>query len=115
MSAPSLTELRSRGQPQAVLDRLNDEHWAGRLYMRKVSPFATWVFARLGWSPNAVTAAFILCGIAAGVVIVFGGLWTAIVGVLLIQAYLLFDCSDGELARWAGRTSVGGIYLDGIG
>ncbi len=115
MSAPSLAELRSQGQPQAVLDRLNDEHWAGRLYMRKVSPYATWVFARLGWSPNAVTVAFILCGVAAGVVIAFGGLATAIAGALLIQGYLLFDCSDGELARWSGRTSAGGIYLDGIG
>ena len=42
-----------------MLDRLNDEHWAGRLYMRKISPYATWSFARLGWSPNAVTVGFI--------------------------------------------------------
>jgi phosphatidylglycerophosphate synthase len=115
MSAPSLDELRSRGQPQAVLDRLNDEHWAGRLYMRKVSPYATWVFARLGWSPNAVTVLFIACGILAGLVIAFGGLLTAVIGALLIQGYLLFDCSDGELARWSGRKSAGGVYLDLIG
>jgi phosphatidylglycerophosphate synthase len=115
MSGPSLAELRAQGQPQAVLDRLNDEHWAGRLYMRKVSPLATWVFARLGWSPNAVTVAFIVCGIAAGVVVAFGGLATAVAGALLIQAYLLFDCSDGELARWGNRTSAAGVYLDGIG
>ena len=83
--------------------------------MRKVSPYATWVFARLGWSPNAVTVAFIACGIAAGVVIALGGLWSAIVGAVLIQGYLLFDCSDGELARWSGRTSAGGNYLDGVG
>lgn len=115
MSGPSLAELRAEGQPQAVIDRLNDEHWAGRLYMRKVSPAATWAFARMGWSPNAVTVAFIVCGIAAGVVIAFGGLWTAIVGAVLIQAYLLFDCSDGELARWTKRTSATGNYLDGVG
>ena len=115
MSAPSLAELRSKGQPQAVLDRLNDEHWFGRLYMRKVSPYATWVFARLGWSPNAVTLAYIACGIVAGVVIAFGGLLTAVAGAVLIQGYLLFDCSDGELARWSGRTSAGGIYLDLVG
>jgi phosphatidylglycerophosphate synthase len=115
MSAPSLAELRSQGQPQAVLDRLNDEHWAGRLYMRKLSPYATWVFARLGWSPNAVTLAYIACGIAAGVVIAIGGLLTAIIGAVLIQGYLLFDCSDGELARWSGRTSAGGLYLDLVG
>lgn len=115
MSAPSLAELRSKGQPQAVLDRLNDEHWFGRLYMRKLSPYATWMFARLGWSPNAVTLAYIACGIAAGVVIAFGGLLTAVIGAVLIQGYLLFDCSDGELARWSGRTSAGGIYLDLVG
>ncbi|HEY1621572.1 MAG TPA: CDP-alcohol phosphatidyltransferase family protein [Streptosporangiaceae bacterium] len=115
MPGPSLAELRTQGQPQAVLDRLNDEHWAGRLYMRKFSPRATWVFARLGWSPNAVTAAFIVCGIAAGVVIAFGGLASAIGGAVLIQGYLLFDCSDGELARWSRRTSASGIYLDCVG
>lgn len=115
MPGPSLAELRSAGQPQAIIDRLNDEHWAGRLYMRKLSPFATWVFARLGWSPNAVTLAFIGCGIAAGVVTAFGGLATAVAAAVLIQGYLLFDCSDGELARWSGRTSATGVFLDLIG
>ncbi len=115
MSGPTLAELRAEGQPPAVMDRLNDEHWAGRLYMRKLSPRATWIFARLGWSPNAVTWAFIVCGVAAGVVVAFGGLGTAVAAAVLIQAYLLFDCSDGELARWSKRTSVSGVYLDGIG
>ncbi len=115
MPGPSLAELRSEGQPRAIIDRLNDEHWAGRLYMRKLSPFATWVFARLGWSPNAVTLAFIGCGIAAGVVAAFGGLATAVAAAALIQGYLLFDCSDGELARWSGRTSATGVFLDLIG
>jgi phosphatidylglycerophosphate synthase len=115
MPGPSLAELRAQGQPQAVIDRLNDEHWAGRLYMRKFSPRATWVFARLGWSPNAVTLAYIACGLAAGVVAAFSGLGPAIAVVVLIQGYLLFDCSDGELARWSGRTSATGLYLDLIG
>jgi len=115
MSGPSLAELREKGQPQAVLDRLNDEHWLGRLYGRKVSVYFTWVFARLGWPPNAVTAAFIVCGIAAGVLIAFGGLATAVAGAILVQLYLIFDCSDGELARWSGRKSVAGVYLDGVG
>jgi phosphatidylglycerophosphate synthase len=115
MSGPSLTELREKGQPQWVLDRVNDEHWLGRLYGRKLSPYATWVFARLGWSPNAVTLAFITCGVAAGAVIALGGLATAIIGAVLVQLYLIFDCSDGELARWSGRKSASGVYLDLIG
>ncbi len=115
MSGPTLAELRAEGQPPSVIDRLNDEHWAGRLYMRRFSPWATWVFARLGWSPNAVTVAFIVCGVAAGVVVALGGLPAAIGAAILIQAYLLFDCSDGELARWSKRTSASGVYLDLIG
>jgi phosphatidylglycerophosphate synthase len=83
--------------------------------MRKISPGATWVLARMGWSPNAVTLAFIVCGVAAGVVIALGGLATAIVGAVLVQLALLFDCSDGELARLTKRTSAGGIYLDRVG
>ncbi len=115
MSAPSLAELRAKGQPQAILRRLNDEHWLGRLYGRRLSPYATWVFARLGWAPNAVTAAFIACGVAAGAVIAFGGLATAVAGAVLVQLYLILDCSDGELARWSGRKSAAGVYLDGVG
>jgi phosphatidylglycerophosphate synthase len=115
MPNPSLAEVRAVGQPPGVLARLNDEHWAGRLYMRRFSPRVTWLLARLGWSPNAVTAAFIGCGLAAGVVTAFGGLPTAVAAAVLMQAYLLFDCCDGELARWSGRTSATGVYLDGIG
>jgi hypothetical protein len=91
MLGPSLAELRSEGQRRWVVDRINDEHWAGRLYMRKISPRATWVFARPGWSPNAVTVTFIACGVAAGVLTVLGGLVTAAAAAILVQASLLFD------------------------
>jgi len=115
MSGPSLAEVRATGQPPHVLARLNDEHWAGRLYMRRVSPYATVAFARLGWSPNAVTVAFMVSGVAAGLVAAIPGLAAALGVALLIQLYLLLDCSDGELARFTGRTSATGIYLDRMG
>ena len=37
MSGPSLAEVRAKGQPPEVLARLNDEHWFGRLYMRRAA------------------------------------------------------------------------------
>ena len=112
---PSLDEVRAKGQPPEVLARLNDEHWFGRLYMRKLSPYATVMFARLGWSPNAVTVCFMLSGVAAGVLTAVPGLPAAVGVALLIQLYLLFDCSDGELARYTGRFSATGVYLDRMG
>jgi phosphatidylglycerophosphate synthase len=83
--------------------------------MRKLSPFATIVFARLGWSPNAVTVCFMLSGVAAGVLAAVPGLPAAVGVFLLIQLYLLFDCADGELARYTGRFSAAGVYLDRMG
>jgi phosphatidylglycerophosphate synthase len=112
---PSLSEVRTAGQPPEVLARLNDEHWAGRLYMRKLSPYATLALARGGWSPNAVTVAFIVSGIAGGVLAAVPGIWAAIGVVLLFQLYLLFDCSDGELARYTRRFSATGVFLDRMG
>ncbi len=115
MSGPSLAELRAAGQPESVTARRNEEHWAGRFYMRRLSPYGTWVFARLGWSPNAVTWLMIGTGVTAAVVLAVPGFASAVAAALLIQLYLLLDCSDGELARWSSRTSVMGIYLDRVG
>jgi phosphatidylglycerophosphate synthase len=115
MARPTLNEVKSAGQPGWVVERVNDEHLFGRLYMRKLSPRVTWLLAGTGWSPNAVTVCFIAFGVAAGVVIAFGGLASAIAAVVLTQLALLFDCSDGELARLTGRTSARGVYLDRIG
>jgi phosphatidylglycerophosphate synthase len=112
---PSLSEVRTAGQPPEVLARLNDEHWAGKFYMRKLSPYATLQFARLGWSPNAVTVAFIVSGIAGAVLAAVPGLIAAIGVVVLYQLYLLFDCSDGELARYTQRFSPAGVFLDRMG
>lgn len=115
MARPTLNEVKSAGQPGWVVERVNDEHLFGRLYMRKISPRVTWLLARSGWSPNAVTVAFVACGVAAGVVIAFGGLATAIVAAVLVQLALLLDCCDGELARLTRRTSASGVYLDRVG
>jgi phosphatidylglycerophosphate synthase len=112
---PTLSEVRTAGQPPEVLARLNDEHWAGKFYMRKLSPYATLLFARLGWSPNAVTVAFIVSGIAGAVLAAVPGLLAAIGVVVLYQLYLLFDCADGELARYTKRFSPAGVFLDRMG
>lgn len=112
---PSLSDVRTAGQPPEVLARLNDEHWAGKFYMRKLSPYATLLFARLGWSPNAVTVAFIVSGVLGGVLAAVPGLLAAIGVVVLFQLYLLFDCSDGELARYTQRFSPAGVFLDRMG
>ncbi|WP_155348329.1 CDP-alcohol phosphatidyltransferase family protein [Acrocarpospora pleiomorpha] len=115
MSTPSVAELRAKAQPEMTMERRNGEHWAGLLYMRKLSIYVTWALAKTRISPNQVTGLMILSGLLAGAVLALPGLAAAIGAALLIQLYLLLDCSDGELARWTGRTSITGVYLDRVG
>lgn len=115
MPKPSIAEVRSGGQPAGIKERLNEEHWAGRLYMRDLSPYLSVVFVRLGVPPNPITYLMMATGVLGGAVLALGGLWSAVLAVLLVQVYLLLDCSDGEVARFTGRTSVAGIFLDRIG
>jgi phosphatidylglycerophosphate synthase len=83
--------------------------------MRRVSPYFSWIFIRIGFSANQLTYLMILCGVLAGAAVTRTGLGWAILAALLVQAYLLLDCSDGEVARFRQRTSVTGVYLDRIG
>jgi phosphatidylglycerophosphate synthase len=113
---PTIAELRARTQPPGLLDRRSGEHWAGILYMRKISPYLTRLMLPTGISPNALTGLMIATGLAGAVVVAFvGGIVGAIVAALLVQVYMLLDCVDGEVARWTGNTSTAGIYLDRVG
>ncbi|GAA2451874.1 CDP-alcohol phosphatidyltransferase family protein [Actinomadura vinacea] len=116
----SVADVRRWGQPPGLKDRRNEEHWAGRLYMRDLSPYFAWLAMRMGFSPNQLTYMMMACGVAAGAVVSLpatglGVLWTALGGALLIQVYLLLDCVDGEVARYLRQTSVAGVFLDRIG
>jgi phosphatidylglycerophosphate synthase len=112
---PSVAELRAATQPPSLFRRNSGEHWAGKLYMRKLSPYVTRVLIRTPLTPNGVTWLMIAVGIAAAGVLTLPGLVPAIGAVLLIQCQLLFDCVDGEMARWLDRRSPVGVYLDRIG
>lgn len=114
-SKPSITELRARAQPPSVLDRRNAEHWAGRLYMRRISIYVTWALLRTGVSANVVTFVMALVGVAGALQFRSLGVRAGVLGVVLIQLYLLLDCSDGEIARIRGTTGATGIFLDRLG
>lgn len=114
-SRPSIAELRAATQPPQIFERNSGEHWAGRLYIRRLSPYATRLFLRLGLSPDAVTWLFVVTGLGAAALLCLDGVLPVVGAVLLIQLQILLDCSDGEVARWLGRSSPRGIYLDRIG
>jgi phosphatidylglycerophosphate synthase len=113
-STPSIAELRAVTQPAGVLERASGEHWAGRLYMRRLSPYVTRLLLRTPLSANAVTWLMIPCGVLAALALTLPGIGGAIGALAFVQAQLLLDCCDGEVARWRGTSSPVGIYLDRI-
>ena len=83
--------------------------------MRKVSLYLTRVLLKTPITANGITWLMIASGLAAAVVLALPGLAAAAGAALLIQLQLLFDCSDGEVARWRNTTGAVGVYLDKIG
>ena len=114
-STPSIAELRAATQPASIFARNSGEHWAGRLYVRRLSPYVTRALLPTGVSPNAVTWGMIVVGIVAAGVLTLPGVIAALAAALLIQGQILLDCSDGEIARWRRQFSTSGIYLDRFG
>ena len=114
-SMPSIAELRAVGQPAGLFDRNSGEHWAGRLYMRRVSPYVTRLLLRTPLTPNGVTGLMTAVGLLAGLLLSLPGLAPAAGAAALIQVQLLLDCCDGEVARWRQTFSPAGVYLDRIG
>jgi phosphatidylglycerophosphate synthase len=112
---PSIAELREVTQPAAIFARNSGEHWAGRLYVRRLSPYLTKWLIRTPLSANAITWLMIAVGVAAAALLAVDATWTAFAAVLLIQLQILLDCSDGEVARWRESYSPLGIYLDRLG
>ena len=112
---PTIAELREVTQPPAIRGRRTAEHWTGDLYMRRISPYLTRLLLRAGLSANAVTALMIVSGAASGFALLVPGLAGAVLAVALTQLQMLWDASDGEVARWRRTSSPLGIFLDRVG
>lgn len=112
---PSIAELRAVTQPDSIFARNSGEHWIGRLYMRRLSPYLTRVLLALRVSPNGATWMMIATGPIAAALLTLPGIVPVIGAVLVLQLQIALDCSDGELARWLDRKSPAGVYLDRVG
>jgi phosphatidylglycerophosphate synthase len=112
---PTVAQVREVCQPDAVRMRANSEHWVADVYMRSISPHLTRWLLRTSLSANGVTALMILTGMGAAVALLIPGLPGAFLAALLGQLQMLWDCCDGEVARWRQTSSPKGVFLDRVG
>lgn len=112
---PSVAELRAVIHPAHVVTDKRREHWMGRVYMRGVSIHLTRLLSTTRVTPDALTWGMVVAGLAAALVLTIPSPWATVGAVLLVQLQVLFDCSDGELARWQQRSSPRGVFIDRFG
>lgn len=111
----SIQELKQVTQPESVRGRANSEHWVADLYLRRLSPYLTRLLLTMNFSPNAVTWLMILTGLSAALALLIPGVVGVALALLLGQLQMLWDCCDGEIARWKKQFSPAGIFLDKLG
>lgn len=112
---PTLAELRAVIHPAHVVTDKRREHWMGRIYMRRVSIHLTRLLSTTRVTPDGLTWGMVVAGIGAALVLTIPSPWATVGAVLLVQLQVLFDCSDGELARWQQRSSPRGVFIDRLG
>jgi phosphatidylglycerophosphate synthase len=74
--------------------------------------YITWLFVKIGISANTTTFLTILFGLLGVALCVPHVPWLNVIGVILLAFEFVFDCVDGEIARWTKKSSLKGFFLD---
>ncbi len=112
---PSIEELRVVCQPTSVTGRSNSEHWVADLYLRRLSPYLTRLLLKTSITANGVTYLMIATGVSISLALQIPGFLGLFLAFLLSQLQMLWDCCDGEIARWRETQSPKGVFLDRVG
>jgi phosphatidylglycerophosphate synthase len=112
---PTIAQLRAICQPPSVTGRSNAEHWVADLYLRKLSPYLTRLLLKTPITANGVTYLMIITGVSISVALQIPGFFGLFLAFLLSQLQMLWDCCDGEIARWRETQSPKGVFLDRVG
>jgi phosphatidylglycerophosphate synthase len=114
-SHPTIAQIREVSQPLSVTGRSNAEHWVADLYLRKISPYVTRILLKTPITANGVTYLMILTGISISGALLIPGTTGILLALFLSQFQMLWDCCDGEIARWRQTLSPKGVFLDRVG
>lgn len=114
-SNPTIAQIREISQPVSVTGRTNAEHWVADLYLRRISPYLTRILLKTPITANGVTYLMIFTGISVSAALLIPGYSGILLALLLTQLQMLWDCCDGEIARWRNTQSPKGVFLDRVG
>ena len=83
--------------------------------IRPVANLLTWLFLRIGVSANNATLISTLVGFLGSGFLIFGSTTKMLLlGLIILNLWIVFDCIDGNIARTTKSSSLLGTYLDGV-
>lgn len=108
------TQLAGLDEARILLERANrpDDGFYSTFVLRRASKPVTALALRLGLTPNQVSLLSLAIGLTAAACFALGTTTTTVAGALLMQACLVVDCVDGEVARFTRSFSALGAWLD---
>ncbi len=107
-------ELAGIDEARVLLERANrpDDGFYSTHVLRRASTPVTALALRLGLSPNQISLLSLAVGLLAALSFATGTWPGLLVGALLMQASLVIDCVDGEVARFTRSFSDLGAWID---
>jgi phosphatidylglycerophosphate synthase len=90
------------------------DSWYIKLIGRRISIYFTYMLLKTPLSANQATVLYVLIGYVACYFFATGGLYGMVIGAIFCHLFLIFDCVDGEIARYRKQTSLTGKYFDNL-
>lgn len=108
------SDLAGIDEARVLLERANrpDDGFYSTYVLRRASKPLTAMALRLGLTPNQISVFSLFVGLAAALCFATGSWWGLLAGAVLMQASLLIDCVDGEVARFTRSFSDLGAWID---
>jgi hypothetical protein len=117
-SVVELTDLQEKVSNQDELEirtkralRVDDGFYS-TFVLRKLSRKVSMYAVKRGWTPNQITVTSLLLALAVAGFFATGWWPLMILGAIGVQASIIIDCADGEVARYTGVSSQFGAWLD---
>ena len=106
--------MQKKPSIESTLKSLDTEEFIDIHFYRPIGYRWALLFNKLNISPNTVTIAGIIIGVAAGICFYFTSLTINLLGMFLLIWANSYDSADGQLARMTGKKSDLGRMLDGL-
>ncbi len=89
-----------------------DDGFYSTFVLRKLSQKVSMFAVKKNWTPNQITLTSLVVALVVAGFFATGWWPLMIVGAIGVQASIIIDCADGEVARYTGVSSQRGAWLD---